>query len=75
MSDKQPKPRQNLTKKRRGAIEAYVLEKTYKHPALRFQIDAVLKAEKMDAEELYQWLKNKGWRWQYGQWGKRTGKL
>lgn len=69
----QPKPRQPMTKKRRGAIEAYAVQKTYKHPAVRFVVDAVLKAEKMPAEELYQWLTANGWRWQYGAWGKLAG--
>lgn len=56
-------PRQPLTAKRKAAILRYVMIKAEKFPFVSFAVDATLKAERMKAESLYQWLESKGYRW------------
>lgn len=56
--------RQNtkLTKKRRAAIYAYVVEHTV-GGSITSVIDATLKADRMPPDELYTWLKNRRYKW------------
>lgn len=58
MSNREP-----LTAKRRAAILRYVILTTKKMPLLYFGVDQTLKAERMPATHLYQWLEKKGYRW------------
>jgi hypothetical protein len=58
------KPREPLTAKRKAAIHAYVRHKGKEAPFLFIAVEDTLKAERMKAESLYQWLESKGYRWE-----------
>ncbi len=58
MSNREP-----LTAKRRAAILRYVILTTKKMPLLIFGVDQTLKAERMPAARLYEWLERKGYHW------------
>jgi hypothetical protein len=56
-------PREQLTKKAKRAIVAFVEHKTKNFPHLYYAIDQTLKAERMHRSKLYEWLESKGYRW------------
>ena len=68
-SSNTPRPRQPLTEKRREAIEMYVrIKSRHTDQTLAQTIDQTLTAEKMDKDELYQWLQSKGYKWNTSYW-------
>lgn len=58
--------RQALTEKRRMAITKYAEKRN--NGTLRSVVNLTLKAERMQADKLYDWLKRNGFQWRKGQW-------
>lgn len=58
--------RQPLTEKRRLAIILYVQAKH--NGTVSGVVNLTLKAERMQSDKLYDWLKRNGYQWKRGQW-------